>query len=176
MTQAFDFKLAAFDNAAMTANCELLVEPGSLSITWHLDSIPALVFPCDPDTDAPGVRVDNLWEQTCFELFIRPEGTGGYIEVNISPTRDWNCYAFTGQRTGMLESTDITPTSIHACEHDDGPSLVAHLRHELRGAQRVGISAVVATASNDKYFLALHHPCTTPDFHHPDGHVIDAVL
>ena len=176
MTQVFAFKLSAFDNAAITASGVLLVRPGWLIITWRLVSIPRLVFPCDPDTVTPGVQVDNLWEQTCFEMFIRPNGAVGYIEVNISPTRDWNCYAFTGQRSGMSESTDVTPISIHACEHIDGTTLVAHLRHELDGPQRIGISAILKTASDDKYFFALHHPCTTPDFHHPDGHVIYAVI
>ena len=34
-------------------------------------------------------RADELWRTTCFELFLRPDGGRGYVELNLSPSERW---------------------------------------------------------------------------------------
>ena len=48
-----------------------------------------------------GRRADGLWQHTCFEAFIAPQGAAGYYEFNFSPTLDWAAYQFTDYRDGM---------------------------------------------------------------------------
>ena len=48
-------------------------------------------------------RADELWRTTCFELFVRRVGQGGYSELNLSPSESWAAYDFTARREGMSE-------------------------------------------------------------------------
>src|SRR6202171_3450778 len=48
-----------------------------------------------------GRRADGLWQHTCFEVFISPQGAAGYYEFNFSPQLDWAAYQFTDYRDGM---------------------------------------------------------------------------
>jgi len=46
-------------------------------------------------------RVDDLWRQTCFEIFLGESDGGAYWELNFSPSGEWAAYAFDGYRDGM---------------------------------------------------------------------------
>lgn len=48
-------------------------------------------------------RADDLWQTTCFELFLRQPESRGYTEFNLSPSERWNAYDFSGRREGMIE-------------------------------------------------------------------------
>ncbi len=53
-----------------------------------------------PSPAAPA-RADNLWQTTCFELFLCDPQGAGYTEFNVSPSGAWAAYAFEGYRSGM---------------------------------------------------------------------------
>jgi len=76
-------------------------------------ALPAAVFPA---------RADGLWQRTCFELFLRDPGTGGYLEFNFSPSGEWAAYQFDGYRTGMraLSLADPWITSTRREQFDAG--------------------------------------------------------
>lgn len=183
------FQLDAFNPAPVGIDGEMLVGDGRLTTTWRVSAPPDLSFPSDPAAEVPGTRSHGLWEHTCFELFLRRGHR--YIEVNISPGRDWNCYAFAGERTGMVESDDVIPIAIRTaikqpsrqpdCQPSHQPShhltyqLTCELRHNLQGPHHIGICAVLEVGT-DRHYLALHHPTASPDFHHPDGHVLTTTL
>ena len=42
----------------------------------------------------PG-RADELWQSTCFELFLRTPSEENYAEWNFAPSGQWAAYAFT---------------------------------------------------------------------------------
>src|SRR5437867_2105496 len=68
-------------------------------IATYLVSAPAGVLVVPPIADEPGRR-DQLWRSTCVELFVAAPGEAGYLEVNLSPSGDWNVYRFDGYRAG----------------------------------------------------------------------------
>src|SRR3546814_8264477 len=39
---------------------------------------------------APPVQASSLWERTCFEAFVKPEGAESYFEFNFDPARRWD--------------------------------------------------------------------------------------
>jgi hypothetical protein len=121
-----------------------------------------------PAEARPG-RADDLWRHTCFEAFVATDD--GYIEYNLSPSSQWASYRFDGPRAGMRTAEEAA-----AVEGMDGSSdLVAlEARIELpHGANRLGLSAVIESVDGDISYWALTHPCSRPDFHHPDSFVLD---
>ena len=56
-----------------------------------------------PTTDHPE-RKDELWNTTCFEAFLRPQGSDVYFELNMSPSGDWAAYRFNSYRSGMRKA------------------------------------------------------------------------
>ncbi|MEL6862619.1 MAG: hypothetical protein AAGL11_12340, partial [Pseudomonadota bacterium] len=52
-------------------------------------------------SDDLGQRRDELWKQTCFELFVRAPNSEGYLEYNFSPGGDWAAYSFQTYREDM---------------------------------------------------------------------------
>ena len=51
-------------------------------------------------SDRP-LRKNNLWEETCLELFLAPDNADHYWEFNCSPAGHWNIYHFRSYRKGM---------------------------------------------------------------------------
>ena len=76
--------------------------------------INALVLPAKSE---PG-RADDLWQTTCFELFLRGEGAA-YREYNFSPSGEWAAYAFDSYREGRRE----IPAQIAIATDGDAESL-----------------------------------------------------
>ncbi len=114
-----------------------------------------------------GRRTDGLWRTTCFEAFVRPSGSAGYLEINAATTGDWACYRFDAYRDGMREA-DATPVL------DRGESEFA-MRIDLRTIDGfagrdwdVALTAVIEETDGTKSFWARKHPPGAPDFHDPD--------
>ncbi len=57
---------------------------------------------CLPANSEPD-RTDGLWKTTCFEIFLRKPGEGGYIEFNFSPSTQWAAYQFRSHREGSRD-------------------------------------------------------------------------
>src|SRR4051794_37365458 len=75
--------------------------PGLLSLWYVVQGDPErLVIP--PSREAK--RTDNLWQTTCFELFLKPTDGTAYFEFNFSPSGEWAAYAFASPRVGMREA------------------------------------------------------------------------
>jgi hypothetical protein len=115
-------------------------------------------------------RIDGLWKNTCFELFIGNFEDKNYLEYNFSPSRQWAAYQFAGYRSDMVELETKAP-NIRVTQAADAFTLTATIAltdaWRERGL-RVGISTVIATKSGDISYWALAHPPGKPDFHHKD--------
>jgi len=48
-------------------------------------------------------RQNELWQGTCFELFLANKKSNEYIELNLTPSLAWNLYHFDNEREGMSE-------------------------------------------------------------------------
>jgi hypothetical protein len=127
-----------------------------------------------PEQTAQPVRKNQLWQSTCFEFFVAPTGMPWYWEINLSPSGDWNVYAFADYRAGMQEESALTALPFNI-EQQPG-SLLLELTFPLKTiispAQPLdlGISAVLEDKNGQHSFWALnHHNSVQPDFHWRDS-------
>ena len=124
-------------------------------------------------------RADDLWRTTCLEAFVGGGKGEGYVELNLSPSGQWQAYAFDGYREGRKEA------------HVEEPDLrVAIAPDHLEAAARVGLdgeaaaardwtlalSAVLEHADGGKSYWALAHPQGPPDFHKPSNFILSLPL
>jgi hypothetical protein len=136
-----------------------------LRLRYRVDGHEAMVVP-----PFAGVgRADELWRTTCFELYLQPRDTTGYVEFNFSPSRRWAAYAFTDYREGMR---DLPMGHEPVCDIAEGERffvLDVRLSPNSLPPQPwvVGLSAVIEEEGGAKSYWALAHPRDKPDFHHP---------
>ena len=129
-----------------------------------------------PVASNPPTRQHELWQNTCFELFLGLKDSPEYWEVNLSPGGDWNIYRFGDYRQGMTEAEEFnslpffvekrSPTFQLQLALDLSPIIVAE--QDLA----IGVTAVIKFKPNLLTYWALTHPATEADFHHRDSFVI----
>lgn len=119
---------------------------------------------------APSERADELWQATCFELFVRA-GEAAYDEFNFSPSTRWAAYGFTGYRDGR---TDLEIPAPGIRRSAAGAEVVLDLSPlDLPEPWRVGVSTILQDTEGRRSFWALAHGPGKPDFHHPDAFALD---
>ncbi len=123
-----------------------------------------------------GGRKDNLWQNTCFELFLSQEKSDDYLEFNFSPSGDWNIYHFDALRQGMKEYQDVNVKLLPPSKSSGVYSqrIVIDLT-KSKFAERplnMGITTVTKQNSNIDYWALVHPHHDRPDFHHPAGHIL----
>ncbi|MGH8209821.1 MAG: DOMON-like domain-containing protein [Steroidobacteraceae bacterium] len=151
-------------------------QPGTLALQYVLRAeMPRIRIP----PSQPAGRADGLWRHTCFEAFIAAAGMPGYYELNFSPSRQWAIYRFDAYRDGMSPIDVATPPELAVRRFDDRLELDALIRlpdpTALQGARspKLALSAVVEDDSGTLSYWALQHTPGKPDFHHPDGFVLE---
>lgn len=118
-------------------------------------------------------RAQELWQHTCFEVFVRAPPSAAYYEFNFAPSTRWAAYRFSDYRREMSVADDVSAPRIEAQSRGELYQLRASL--SLDGlsslptdvAWRLGLSAVIEETSGGKSFWALAHPPGKADFHHP---------
>jgi hypothetical protein len=121
-----------------------------------------------PDAQATLSRQDYLWESTCFELFVQAVGLSDYLELNLSPTRQWNAYSFDEYRSPAqmpprrddrlkLLSLDVDARQLVAVVDGSGCFVAGQ-------ALRVGLTCVLKDQVGQCSYWALQHG-GQPDFH-----------
>ena len=139
--------------------------PHWLCLRWKVEGTQTLVVP----PFAGKGRADNLWQTTCFEMFVKPEGGEGYTEFNLSPSERWAAYDFSGYRSGMenramTRQPDCTIRRGGSIAIFDASIPVADLPAL---PWRAGLSAVLEEQGGRKSYWALNHPDGKADFHDP---------
>jgi hypothetical protein len=134
-----------------------------------------------PQTGA-GRRTDGLWQHTCFEAFIGATDGQGYYEFNFSPALDWAAYRFEKYRSGMSTASLARPPGLQVRHSSEGLELAATVPlaglEPLRRAPvlRLALAAVIEQEDGALAYWALRHPPGNPDFHHPDGFILELRL
>ena len=119
--------------------------------------------------------VDELWEHTCFELFVGAKNDAEYYEFNFSPSGEWAAYEFRDYRDGgplRADGLDAKIAVQRGMETLDLSAVV--LLTDLPGIRpdvclSVGLSAVIEDINGSLSYWALKHPPGKPDFHHADN-------
>jgi hypothetical protein len=121
-------------------------------------------------------RADKLWEHTCFEAFVAPDGiVNGYYEFNFPPSTQWAMYRFSAYREEMVVVEIPRPPHVSVRHENGRMSLEAVIDLEplpdLRQSPglRLALSAIVEDAEHCLSYWALAHPVAKPDFHHADS-------
>jgi hypothetical protein len=126
-----------------------------------------------------GRRADGLWQHTCFEVFAAAEPAAGYYEFNFSPSLEWAAYHFSEYREGMTPANLARAPGLQARRTPDKLELTATVHFEGLAelarvpALRLGLTAVVEDDSGRLSYWALRHAPGNPDFHDPDGFVLE---
>jgi hypothetical protein len=126
-----------------------------------------------PDRAGQAERLDGLWRQTCFELFLAPAAGRNYWEVNLSPAGHWNVYAFDDYRSGMRPEAAVSSLSFNVVKEETSLAVVLEL--PVSGLVRsgaslaVGPAGVLAATNNETSYWALQHHGPCADFHRRDS-------
>jgi hypothetical protein len=108
------------------------------------------------------VRTDDLWQTTCFELFVGGEG-GDYREFNLSPSGAWAAYSFDGHRSGRRNAE--AAIEIETSSNKKVLSLIAKIESDFPDPAFVGLTAVICeTDAVTRYWATAFAP-GEPDFH-----------
>jgi hypothetical protein len=153
---------------------DIVSTPGSLELLYEvIGPVDTLVLP--PASENPK-RTDRLWEETCLELFLNPDGADTYWELNLSPSGDWNVYRFDAYRVGMQMEERFTSLPFRIKSKPDILSLVLELETgriiPMDSAVNLGISAILKSESGMLTYWSLAHNGAKPDFHRKDGFAI----
>jgi hypothetical protein len=151
-----DFPSGSIDGVTVSLACR---GDGCWLIDYRVDGADGLAVPAP----AAPRRTDELWKHSCFELFVRPEGGGGYFEFNFAPSGEWAAYRFDGYREGMAD----LPLSTPKIDWSAGELRVSvDLSGLPDGDWCVGLTAVTEELDGRRGFWSLAHPPGKPDFHH----------
>ena len=181
--KAKQYTLAPFNEAAAKninflsiIRRENLKINSSFTLTGNIKNI--LLPPLSPHPE----RMGGLWESTCFEIFLKNTETDFYLEFNLAPSGNWNCFSFNGYRAGMREYEDLKDISISFSQNETQLKLDAtielndsnYFRIEDFKSQEIKASlcAVIENNSFEKSFWAIKHHTNKPDFHLSDNFTI----
>lgn len=136
-----------------------------LRVRWKILGAGKLIVP----PFAGKGRADELWQTTCFELFLQPPGGTPYVEVNLSPSERWNVYDFSGRREGMGERP--MPREPECTMRLGTDMAIFDAAIPASGLPvrpwRCGFAAVIEEQGGTKSYWALAHASSAPDFHDP---------
>lgn len=137
-----------------------------LQVNFSLEAnLAALAIP--PPAAGPQRR-HELWQQTCFELFVGPAEAGAYLEVNLCPSGHWNMYRFDSYRQGMREEPAVCLQS-RVLRTAQGLTVQMKIDLVATGqageALRLSPCAVLLSTSGAPSYWAASHPADKPDFH-----------
>ncbi len=129
-----------------------------------------------PNHPPPQSRREGLWEQTCFEVFIKPRGKPQYWEFNLAPTGHWECYRFTNYRQQRVREQQIGSLVITTSDHQGRFTLKGTLPLNFLFPPEqpldLGLSAVIVNRDDEVSYWALSHFTAKPDFHNPKTFVL----
>jgi len=151
-------------------------EPRSLSLTYRLKGDNTGIRVPPPRTRR---RADHLWEHSCFEAFVGEVGKPEYYEFNFSPSREWAAYGLRNYRDGGpidddgLEPKITVRRKAETLEIDAIICMDRLLKISQEASLRLGLSAVIEDTDGGLSYWALKHPPGKPDFHHPDGFILE---
>jgi hypothetical protein len=153
-----------------------LSNDGLLWLHYIVDAPPeSVVLPIEVEP----ARTDELWKSTCFEVFVKAQGSAEYLEFNFAPSRLWAAYHFSDARQGMSELPLEAAPEVYVTGGEAWFTVETSvtLPSEWRGKPlTANITAVIEAIDGTKSYWALQHASEAPDFHDPDCfvHLLEA--
>ncbi|MBP0018171.1 MAG: DOMON-like domain-containing protein [Cyanobacteria bacterium SBLK] len=172
------FYLVPFPSGIVDSNLKISVgicrqNNCSLFVDYMAEHIENLAMPPISDKFS---RKHELWQETCFEFFLKFPNNSQYWEFNLSPSGDWNTYCFEDYREGMKEEERLTRSSFFIITRANKLSLNTTIDlSAIASPEQVfemAVSAVTKSKNGDIIYWALTHPEQQADFHHPDSFTV----
>jgi hypothetical protein len=125
----------------------------------------ALDFPAKEESEF----CSNLWERTCFEVFVKPVGAQEYLELNFSPSTRWAAFHFDAYREGMQAVLLRQPKVVSTPWSNRFELSAGALLPDWGNVPwLLNLCAVLQEKDGSKSYWALAHPPgDKPDFHDP---------
>lgn len=163
-------ELRPFANDELTRGFVLRAGIEGARIAWELRG-PIDTLRVPPRAERPARRT-GLWNATVFEAFLARDRDehSPYVELNVSPSGDWNAFGLASCRAGLTELALATAPRI------DVVASAGLLRVECvweRGEARcAALAAVLEHDDGTLSHWALAHTGHEPDFHRRDSFVL----
>ena len=129
-----------------------------------------------PSPAVTPLRKDNLWQTTCFELFLAEEDHANYWEFNLSPAGHWNVYSFADYRQNMQEEAAYNrlPFTIDTSHEKFSTAVEIPLANIIATEKplEAAVCAVIQHRNKALSYWALTHYGTQPDFHRRESFTI----
>ncbi|MCR9205754.1 MAG: hypothetical protein NXH75_14310 [Halobacteriovoraceae bacterium] len=118
-------------------------------------------------SDTPSRKI-GLWQDTCLEFFSFNKRDLSYVEWNLSPSLDWNCFQFEAYRKpDILLEKEITKPEFISCSNttsEDFKELKVRLPRTTE--THINVCAVLRESTGRLHYFALQHNFEQqPDFH-----------
>jgi len=114
-------------------------------------------------------RANELWKETCFELFFTRKDSDKYYEINISPTTKWNLYHFDSYREGIREVTNILPPSIKIIKERDSIEFSVKIqflnKEVLNQIDTFNLATILLDHYEIRHFYTIQRREGSVDFH-----------
>jgi hypothetical protein len=145
--------------AVQAIDAELVRVPGGAVATFNLfGDVARLVIPTLIRSD----RADDLWQTTCFELFVAGQGSS-YREFNFSPSGAWAAYDFDAYRSGRRDAD--ASVKIEMTLTSNSLQLIAKIESEFMDPTNVGPTAVIEEVDGIIRYWSTSFAPGKPDFH-----------
>ena len=155
--------LVPFEKSNFTIEAELSVKENTIHACYTVSGdINKLKIP----QKSRGKFADNLWKDTCFELFLQKGKR--YLECNFSPSSDYAFYFFDSYRKRSKGEPAIGKPVISAKRDERQLKLESSFAVPFI-PEKTGISVVLNTGKLE--YFALSHNHSEPDFHDPRSFV-----
>jgi hypothetical protein len=133
---------------------------------WFGVGAPADRFVISEPSDP--ARAEDLWQTTCFEVFLRIPGADAYREWNFAPSGEWAAYDFENYRGGRTDA-DVAAPYVRVEDNFTWWALGATIPVDAESIWSLGLSAILEEKEGTKSYWALAHPAgDKPDFHAAD--------
>jgi hypothetical protein len=140
---------------------QITYENHALKALFSLEHQESITIP-KPEISRP--RKDQLWQQTCFELFLGYQDH--YLEYNLSPSGAWQCYQFSDYRLpSPPQHADVEIPSMELS--------ASGYAFEINCSQPndINLAAILIDKAQNTAFYSIKHVTGKPDFHHRQNFV-----
>jgi len=169
-----------------TVNGKLLINHSQLNLSFAIQGETNQIL--WPQITQKNKRKDELWTNTCFEIFIKPDNSDQYWEFNFCHEHYFNCYHFSNYRHKL--QTELLIDQVYSqFDSQNKNNVTLSFATELEkltnnyslSSVRIGISCIMKTmnsdlSKNENHYYALKHCANEPDFHNSDSYTISAKL
>jgi hypothetical protein len=116
-----------------------------------------------PEASSAPVFKNELWTNTCFEIFLKNSSVRAYQEWNFSPSQDWAFFDFVDYRTLNPDSTNQPPLGPFDLRRSKDYLIIGN-RIPLNQANSLHPCTILKKKNGDFSFWSLSLQ-SKPDFH-----------